>query len=427
MAPIVYQYSNTLSVRGWRPWLVAGPLRCLVISVCIFSFPVIGHAESNKPVAEQSEPAAFRWNKELAELGDMAAQYNLGMMCEIGLGVPVDEAKAVKWYSLAAEQGHAKAQLKLGLFYYVGLGARQSEIRGIKWLGQAAKNGNSLAAQIQQRVISAKPPEGLDVPKLMAKLQHALLESDDKALRVLEQSLVSASRLQKEKEREAEEKTIRQRRLQRGSGEGNIGLASDRISSNVPGFLADSTLRKNKTQALDDPEALRQQAEKGMAGAQYSLGRMYETGNRLPTDKAQAVRWYKLAAEQGYAAAEYRMALACLYGAGVERDERLGRRWLKRAAEHGHKVAENLWNHYLKTTDDQQASISVAVNWYLERALEGDKEAQLRLGTIYEQGWGIAPSYREARKWYTLAKQQGSREAGERLMKLEKDHPPQVK
>lgn len=420
MAIIDHPYARMLSHK------IGAPCFAALLWLLAFCWPVTVHA-----VTEQTEPAAFLWNKELAEQGDVAAQYNLGMMCETGMGVPVDEAKAVKWYSQAAEQGHAKAQLKLGLFYYTGLGAQQSEMRAIKWLGQAAKNGNPVAVQIQQRVMADKLPEGLDISKLMASLQKSLLESEDNALQQLEQSLASARRAQTEKTRAAEERTIRQRRIQREatiSGEGHNGLLPEKIGSNVPGFLADATLQKNKTQAMEDVETLRLHAEKGMAAAQYNLGRAYEMGGKLPMDKVRAVEWYRAAAKQGYASAEYRMALACLYGVGVERDERLGRRWLKLAADHGHKVAENMWEHYSDMAGDAaRAPISVAVNWYLERAFEGDKDAQLRLGTIYEKGWGVAPSHSEAKKWYTLAKQQGSREAEERLIKLDAGRSGQAK
>ena len=43
--------------------------------------------------------------RKLAEQGDAAAQYNLGLMYDNGQGVPQDYAEAVKWYRLAAEQG----------------------------------------------------------------------------------------------------------------------------------------------------------------------------------------------------------------------------------------------------------------------------------------------------------------------------------
>jgi len=45
----------------------------------------------------------------LAELGLPAAQNYLGLMYDIGQGVPQDYKAAVKWHSLAAEQGLADA------------------------------------------------------------------------------------------------------------------------------------------------------------------------------------------------------------------------------------------------------------------------------------------------------------------------------
>jgi TPR repeat protein len=40
-------------------------------------------------------------------------------------------------------------------------------------------------------------------------------------------------------------------------------------------------------------------AEQGDAFAQFSLGIMYDNGEGVPQDYAEAVKWYRLAAEQG--------------------------------------------------------------------------------------------------------------------------------
>ena len=36
---------------------------------------------------------------------------------------------------------------------------------------------------------------------------------------------------------------------------------------------------------------------------QYNLGRMYATGQGVPKDEAEMVKWWRAAAEQGHAAA----------------------------------------------------------------------------------------------------------------------------
>jgi TPR repeat protein len=61
---------------------------------------------------------------------------------------------------------------------------------------------------------------------------------------------------------------------------------------------------------------------------------------------------------------------------------------------------------------------SVVVNWYLDRAIVGDAEAALRLGKIYEHGWGAISDKKEASKWYQKAIHLGSKEANKLLQQL---------
>ena len=48
-------------------------------------------------------------------------------------------------------------------------------------------------------------------------------------------------------------------------------------------------------------EELHSRAEQGNAAAQYNLGVMYDNGEGVPQDYAEAAKWYRLAAEQGEA------------------------------------------------------------------------------------------------------------------------------
>jgi len=50
------------------------------------------------------------------------------------------------------------------------------------------------------------------------------------------------------------------------------------------------------------------------AGAQNNLGSMYLTGQGVPQDDAEAVKWYRLAAEQGDAAGQ--VGLGVMYANG---------------------------------------------------------------------------------------------------------------
>ncbi len=76
---------------------------------------------------------ALRELRPLAEQGDAAAQYNLGVMYYGGYGVPQDYAEAVKWYRKAAEQGNAPAQYNLGVMYHTGQGVPQDYVQAHMW------------------------------------------------------------------------------------------------------------------------------------------------------------------------------------------------------------------------------------------------------------------------------------------------------
>ncbi len=80
---------------------------------------------------------------ELAEQGDVDAQYSLGKMYANGEDVLEDNKKAFYWYSKAAEQGDAKAQLLLGMMYYKGKGVPEDISQAFYWYQKAAKQGNA--------------------------------------------------------------------------------------------------------------------------------------------------------------------------------------------------------------------------------------------------------------------------------------------
>ena len=101
----------------------------------------------------------------LAEQGDAAAQYNLGIMYDNGQGVPEDDVEAVKWYTLAAKQGYASAQYNLGLMYRYGEGVPQDYAEAVKWYTLA----------VEQRYASAKNNLGVMYDHGRGVLQNYVL------------------------------------------------------------------------------------------------------------------------------------------------------------------------------------------------------------------------------------------------------------
>ncbi|MDF1792012.1 MAG: SEL1-like repeat protein, partial [Thalassobaculaceae bacterium] len=119
--------------------------------------PPLSRAEAGNPAAQFEVAAgmmraavprpeeAATWFREAAINGLDVAQFNLGVMYEMGLGVPEDETRALLWYHSAAEQGHPLAQYNLGRLYALGKGIPQSDAESKRWFQRAADRGVSAA------------------------------------------------------------------------------------------------------------------------------------------------------------------------------------------------------------------------------------------------------------------------------------------
>jgi putative methionine-R-sulfoxide reductase with GAF domain len=67
-------------------------------------------------------------------------------------------------------------------------------------------------------------------------------------------------------------------------------------------------------------ESIRKLAEQGDAAAQFSVGARYATGEDVPQDYAEAVRWFAMAAEQGHVVAQATLGAYYWAGRGVPQD-----------------------------------------------------------------------------------------------------------
>ena len=102
---------------------------------------------------------AVRWYKLAAEQGDASAQFNLGVMYDEGQGVAQDYVQAVRWYKLAAAQGHADAQFNLALMHELGQGVAQNYIQAHVWFNLAAAQGHKEAVESRNRAAKQMTPQ----------------------------------------------------------------------------------------------------------------------------------------------------------------------------------------------------------------------------------------------------------------------------
>ena len=221
-----------------------------------------------------------------------------------------------------------------------------------------------------------------------------------------------------------------------------------------------------------DPDTIteiRLPAEQGDADAQYNLGYRYVTGIGVPQDRAEAVRWLRLAADQGHTQAEdflgrmppmgsqratdnvaetelpatlppatgqsqrsgnpfrgpslrtdaeqgdadaqFNLGVRYAIGQGVPQDDAEAVRWYRLAAEQGHTTAQfNLGFRYANGLGVPQDEAE-AVRWYRLAADQGNASAQYNLGLRYANGEGVLKDDAEAVRWYRLSADQGDASA----------------
>ena len=188
--------------------------------------------------------------RELAEVGDLDAQIELGQRYQAGDGgVQQDYAEAVRWYRRSADQGHALGQAFLGFMYSKGGGVRQDYGEAVRWYRRSAEQGRAL---------------GQSNLGLMYSTGRGVRQDAAEAARWYRRSADQGHSL----------------------GQNNLGVL----------------YRDGRGVSQDDAEAVRwfrRSADQDEALGQANLGWMYENGRGVRRDRVEAVRWYRRAADQG--------------------------------------------------------------------------------------------------------------------------------
>jgi TPR repeat protein len=148
--------------------------------------------------------------------------------------------------------------------------------------------------------------------------------------------------------------------------------------------------RGDNTTAL---RLFRSLADQGNANAQAFLGLMYESGDGVPQNHIEAVKWYRKAALQGHTYAQRDLAFIYYNGAeGVPQNYAEAARWFRDAAEHGYGTAQSILGDMYNKGQGVPQNYGEAVKWYRKAADQGSRVAQHKLGIMYESGQGVQQS-----------------------------------
>ena len=269
-----------------NPWV-------LLAAVSLIGSALAGPVEdANDAYRRGDYQTALRLAEPLADGGDRAAQYRLGVMYERGKGVTQDYAEAEKWYRRSADQGYAQAENNLGYLYEIGKGVPQDYAEAMKWYRKSADQGYGLAqANVGNMYLNGRGVANDDVEAVQW--------------------------------------------YRKGAEQGNAAAQFNL------GFMYE----RGRGVAKDEAEAVlwyRKGAEQENTAAQFNLGFMYERGRGVAKDEAEAAGWYRRAAEQGFARAQTNLGVMYRDGRGVSRDQALALQWFRKAAGQGDARAQTI-------------------------------------------------------------------------------------
>ena len=314
---------------------------------------------------------------ELAEQGVVKAQYKLGLIYGKGKGVAKDYSKAFKWWNLAAEKGNGKAQTNLGWMYEMGKGVPKDVQKAANWY-QLASNQGFAKAQEKLNLLLYKTKEFKNLKEKSSKeikdLQtiNAALNSELNQIKSENAKAIEATNQANAKAEQEQLASISDNHSELNTGSVSfrgdaldVASYSEDTFTEVGDYINDSDRLHEAINSLDKKEFVTAHqlfldlADKGIAEAQINLGMMFESGQGVPQDFNEAIRWYRLAADQKLIKAQEKLNLL-----------------LKKAAE---------------------------------------PQINLSLGMMFESGQGVPQDFNEAIRWYRLAADQGLIKAQKKL------------
>lgn len=315
---------------------------------------------------------------EAAKRGDAAAQNEIGVCYDKGLGVTQDLNQAFQWYSKAAAQNLPLAQYNLGVCYYYGRGVESDYVKAVEWLRKAANQKVAMA----QYNLSVCYMNGQGVTQ-----DHTM------ALYWLRKAV----------------------ELNSPNAAYNAGMYYDHgLGVEVDHEKAFSYYQKA--------------ADWGLPAAYNNLGVCYKTGKGVKQDFAKAVEMYQIGADLGDPIAQYNLGVSYEVGEGIEQDYEKAIYWLEKADAGGQQSAKE---HLVKaraalryqqttlahqpqnttpkqTTTEAPRAEQTKFEKNIEAARKGDIDAQNAIGICYYKGDGVEQDYKKAAEWFWKSAEKGN-------------------
>ena len=381
----------------------------------------LGRMSADGLGCEADADEAYRWyEKALAvfhgaeeEKAWKYTEYRIGKMYAAGLGTEQDYLQAVDWLTLSADENYKYAQYSLGGLYYHGKGVDQDHETAFALYTRSADQSFPYASfelgkMLREGIGCVKNQQDSDRRFKEAFLGFVSLEEqshDDKLQYRLGWMLLNGVGTDKDEPRAKEY-------FDKAASVGNPFACYQ---------LAKLILSDEKAPPQDVEKALgylRKAVEAENPYAAYFLGKLYEKGQHVPQNIAEAMWLYTLSAGQDNDFAAYRFGKLYLGGEGVLKDVESAIRWLTFAADRKNQFAEYALGVLYFKGEDVPKDVPKALDYLKRSAGQDNQFAQYRLGKIYLMGEDVPKDIQTALQLLTAAAEQGNQYAQYTLGKL---------
>ena len=285
--------------------------------------------------------------------GDAQAAYLLARLYDLMVPQSAQKSELARaYYLIAAEQGYLKAQISLAKLYFTGKHGPRSFKNSLKWFSKAARQGSLdaiLASGLHYDI-------GLDVD----------IDVDEAK-----------------------------------------NLYQDAIISGFPGLhCLMNTVKRSDTKpslGMEINDYIRHMAESGVSRFQCLLGSYYDRGvYDYNQNKQEAYEWMKKSAKQGNPEAQVYLSRVMYSKNNNTREVKLASEWLDKALAQKYPKSYTLKAEtYL--SDEYSKDYDNAIKWLLKAADLNEREAQRKLGILYNRGDGVAKNQKVAFDWFEKA------------------------
>lgn len=375
-----------------------------------------------------------------AILGDSTAQFALGQLYQQGVSVPKNIDEAIKYYGQSVAQFDLRAEYNLGLLYLEGQTGKPDYQQALGWLTDAAFKGSADAQYVLGQLFSKGYRDASGALVIEPDLEQATAmyylgaanrhaRSQFRLAELLSRESTASFTVTQKEERFKLLQSLYSHASEAGVEGARVPLAF---------FQAMSRDSKAQQQAFE--VASENEGKNSLAA--FLLGLLYDRGIGTDASRSKATKYYERAEQLPvtsfilgtYAAADNDLekAQSLLSAADQAKfsyaplnvailQKKQGQNFLPKLIEArslGNNRASLLLADYYLTQNTNEAQLLEARDIYQQVADKGDKDAQLKLAYMYENGLGGPVDMREAAQWFEKSARSGQAVAQYRLGRI---------